>query len=128
MFEACIASSYEKAEEFYKYLKSQNKLEEVFFNNMCDYIALQSKSDDYQTLNHTLHDLKAINYNIGDLDISIFNNIFGFNRPRNTRPLEESINKADEFLKKSELFIDYLVHILRKKPENVETFPYLFKF
>lgn len=130
MFEACIKESYEKAQQFYAYLKKEGKLEEVFSNHMAKYIELQTSSAPFEELRETLDDLRSINYNIGTLDISVFNTFLGFTRNVNETEFVKNLRpkQAHDFVRKSEIFVDYLREILRKKPAQIESFPYQFRF
>jgi len=125
MFEASIADSYPKAQEFYNYLKENNKLDEVLYNTMCQYIELQCVNDTYHALRSTIQDLKAIDFNLVDLDIAPFYKFLGLDKPN---PVGNNPEKIHEFLEKCEVFIDLFAQVLRKRPPHAENYAFVFKF
>jgi len=130
MFDACLRDSYTKAKEFYLYLKDNNKLEEIFNANMNTFIEEQVANEYFEELANTLKELKLVNFNLGSLDISIFNDFFGFGSitDKNQFDTNFSSRKELEFLRKSEIFVDYLREILKRRPSQIESFSHLFKF
>jgi len=130
MFDACLKESYVKAKDFYLYMKDNNKLEQIFIANMNNFIESQVANEHFEELANTLTDLKLVNFNLGSLDISIFNDFFGFGAITNKSQYNANISTRKEsvFLRKAEIFVDYLREILRRKPSQIESFAYLFKF
>lgn len=130
MFEACLKDTVDKAHEFYNYVKSQNRLEEVFSVNMNAYIEAQILNNDHSELDNVLRDLVSINFNLGSLDISVFNAFFKFDKITNRDQYNKTFSARTDFMfiQKAEIFIGYLKEILRRKPSHLDTIMYQFKF
>ncbi len=130
MFEACLKDSVEKGHEFYNYMKEQNRLEEVFSVNMNAYIEAQILNNDHSELDSILRDLVSINFNLGSLEISVFNTLFRFDKITNKEQYNKTLSSRTDFnfISKAEIFIGYLREIIRRKPSQLDTIMYRFKF